>query len=688
MGISILPILISLLAGAFYSGLLYRKDTLAYSKKWIQPALAIARLVVVSLLVWLLFSPTIKRLKTEVQQPLLVILQDNSSSLAQKQSQDDREKYWDKIAMLKKKLAVSFDVKSHNFSDKLSEWMPPDFSGKETDMSSALSEVADLYSGQPIGAIVLATDGIYNKGNSPLYHTLLKTTPIYTISLGDTTPQKDIRISSLRYNEMLYSGDKMAMQVQISAYGMQGEESVLEVNGPDGFRFSQTIVIDQPDFLLRTEVVSAPLKPGIQKFYVSIKNKQGDQVPANNTGVAYVEVLDGREKVLLLYNSPHPDIKALRSVADQNPNLSFEAADAELFRGNINDYSLVILHGLPSSTTGGTALAAALNSVKPIFFIVSSQTDISKLNAAQQLVKLQAGKIQMQEVQAIANPRFAKFGVDQALLDHIRDLPPLYSPVGTFSVTNLEDALFTQQIGSVSSGFPLMTLGESGTRKAGVLMAEGIWRWRMYDYLLHGNQQTFDGMFGKIIQYLTVKDDKRPFRLKVSKSVYAENEAVILDAELFNASFELVNDPDVSVVIAGEDEKKYSFTMDKTTNAYTLMAGIFGVGDYTASAKVVHNGKTYTAAKSFSVKPLIIESMRLEADHKLLADISRESGGKMVPVNGIDQLEKLLDNEDKMKPVLYDRITTNPILNIKWILGLLILLLSLEWFARKYMGGY
>jgi hypothetical protein len=42
----------------------------------------------------------------------------------------------------------------------------------------------------------------------------------------------------------------------------------------------------------------------------------------NNSRDAYIEVIDGKEKILLLAAAPHPDIKAIKSALEKNETTS------------------------------------------------------------------------------------------------------------------------------------------------------------------------------------------------------------------------------------------------------------------------------------------------------------------------------------------------------------------------------
>ena len=69
------------------------------------------------------------------------------------------------------------------------------FQEKATNYSSFFQQLSDVYSHRNVAAVVLASDGLYNQGSNPLYVDYPFQAPLYTIALGDTMPQKDVRIN-------------------------------------------------------------------------------------------------------------------------------------------------------------------------------------------------------------------------------------------------------------------------------------------------------------------------------------------------------------------------------------------------------------------------------------------------------------------------------------------------------------
>ena len=195
-------------------------------------------------------------------------------------------------------------------------------------------------------------------------------------------------------------------------------------------------------------------------------------------------------------------------------------------------------------------------------------------------------------------------------------------------------------------------------------------------------------MLGKSIQFLTVKEDKRRFRVNVIKNIFNENEAIYFDGQLYNQSYELVNDPDVSLTIKDSKGKEFPFTFNKTTKAYALNTGYFPVGNYSFEAKVNATGKTLTSKGNFSVRPIQLEIFETTADHGLMRLLSNKFDGGMVYPSNIGDLKAMLDAKETIKPKLYDTLQTKNVINLKWLFFLIMGLLTLEWFGRRYFGAY
>ena len=402
-----------------------------------------------------------------------------------------------------------------------------------------------------------------------------------------------------------------------------------------------------------------------------------------------MEVLDARQKILIVGNSPHPDISAIRQSLENNRNYE---VTTELIRNinkvNVADYDFVILHNLPSRTNDASAVLNIAEQRKiPTMFLVGTQTNLSRFNQVQPVLSIQGNTSNPNDVQAAINDGFNLYTLNDELRKQLPLFNPLVAPFGEFTLKGGASVLLNQRIGKVDTKFPLLAFGQQGDRKVVVLAAEGLWRWRLFDFLQNQNHNLFDEVIGKAVQYATVKADKRRFRISVAKNIFNENEPVTFDAELYNESYELVNEPDVSLTIINEEGREFNYTFDKTTKGYTLGAGVFPVGNYRFNGRVNFNGQNLTYSGKFSVQAIQLELYETTADHGLLRRLASEHGGRFFTVDQLDILTEELLNKD-LKPVVFASTRTRSVIHMKWIFFLLLGLLSMEWFLRRYHGGY
>ena len=230
-------------------------------------------------------------------------------------------------------------------------------------------------------------------------------------------------------------------------------------------------------------------------------------------------------------------------------------------------------------------------------------------------------------------------------------------------------------------------MGEVGGTKVGVFAGEGLWRWRLAEYQANGDHETFDEIVLATVQYLALRDDKRPFRVTPSKRVYTTNEDVRLQGELYNASFQLVNEPDVEVSVREAAGASYEYVMDKVGSTYQLRAGRLPAGDYTYRASTEFAGDSYRASGSFSIQRVDLETSVTTADWDLLRRVSDARGGRLVAADQLDALADELIAGANARPVRYQQVRTRPLIDWWWLLSIVLLLLAGEWFWRRRLGG-
>jgi len=690
-------IILCLALGSLYALFLYFKDTTfkeaGANRQLLQAVMAFFRAVAVAGIAFLLLSPLLKSRHTDVVEPYILLLQDNSASvgLSFRQASDSSE-YINKINKLAQDLSGNYKVAPYHFGADVKDGLRYSFDEKVTDISNGLDKLYNNFANQNVGAVILATDGIYNQGSNPVYTANRFNVPFFSIALGDTTPRRDLVVDKVLHNRIAYLGDKFTIRIDVSAKNCNAETASLSIykgKGNTQKLFGKAVKIEGNNFIYSEEVTLDADTPGIQQYSIQLSTLSGELTTQNNRQDIFVEILDSRQKILLLANSPHPDIAALKQAIEINKNYQVTTAFAGTFNGSVRDFDLAVLHGLPSATNTAATIIDQLKSANiPLWFIVTAQTALPNLNQVQSIVQISGAAGSPNQAKAELQRNFSLFTFENELAQNLQTLPPLQVPFGQYKAAPTAQVLLKQKIGSVNTDYPLLVLEQATGYKMAVLCGEGLWRWRIFNYKQQQTHDAFNAIMAKITQYLSVKNDKRKFRVNQPKTLYTETEPVTFDAELYNDSYQLVNDPEVNINIANEEGKTYNFTFSKTAKAYTLNAGILPPGNYTYIAKTAWAGQEYKAQGSFSVVPLQLETVQTVANHQILHQLSQRNGGAVVYPQNIDSLVSYIQQQPNIKPVMYNSFKTQPLINLKWLFFFLLLFLSVEWFVRKFLGGY
>jgi len=682
--------LFCILAGAVYSFALYRREKrFDETPKWVRIVLPVFRFVAVTLLSFFLLSPLLKSITRTVEKPIIIFAQDNSESVVVgKDSTFYKNEYLKDLSGFVSSLSDKYDTNVYSFGDKIKNGFSFNFKEKQTDISSLFDEIETRFSNRNVGAVVIASDGLYNKGQNPLYSAAQNKFTVYTIALGDTSVRKDLILAKVLSNRIAYLGNKFPIEIQLSARQLAGKTTTCTVSKGKDVLFSQQVVISGNNYSTSIPVQLDAKETGMQRYTIKLSNVDGEVSYANNIKDIFIDVLDGRQKILILADAPHPDVAAIKNALESNENYEVNSFIASDFDKPLAGYNLVILDQLPSTKNLIQKLLADIDKAKvPVLYVLGSQVSVSMFNTIQKDINVPSNGGKFNDVLPVLSKDFSLFTMSEALRSYSSKFSPLQCPFGNYKINSSVSVLFSQKIGLVETQQPLMLFTQSGEKKTGIICGEGIWRWKLQDFSEHNNQNIFNELIDKTVQYLSAKIDKSFFRI-ISKNNFYENESVDFEAEVYNDSYELINDPEVSVAIINSEGKKFPFTFNKTTNAYRLDAGVFPVGNYRYEAKVKVGAKIYSEKGEFSVSALQVEVTNTIADHQLLYSLAKKSGGEMVYPNQLKKLADLLNAREDIKPISHSEKKLSDMINLKWIFFLLLILISLEWFIRKINGAY
>lgn len=677
-------IVITLLAAA-YAYFLYKKDDLlAEVSLGLIRLMAFFRFCATWLILFLLLGIVLEHFDERKEKPIVFLAHDNSESIVlTKDSLFYKNEYVEELKKISKDLSTNFDVVEYSFSDLLENGLRKDYTGKLTDISEVFDQIFEQYSNRNIGAIILSTDGIYNTGANPIYSVAKKSfIPIYTIGLGDTNIVRDVKIDGVNHNDIAFLGNEFPVEIVFAGTKVKGEKVQISIYQKDklihkdDYKFVDDFEQSRLVFNLRAQGV------GFQKYTAVISEVQNEFTVRNNSMTFYIEVIDGRQKILIANQSPHPDIAALRFVIENNQNYQIDVKTIKDVT-SISEYDLVIVHNYVAENK--LIDEGIANGSVPFLLINGLATDMRSLQNLK--VGFNGVGSSSEELGFVHNVGFKDILLQPKTIQVLSNAPPLHAPFGNFTFSKALDILAFQKVGNVQLDNPLIYFTEKGKSKMGVIMGEGIWRWRLYDQMRNSNTQTFEDFIAKLITYLAIKDNKDPFRINI-KNEFFENEEIFVGAELYNKSFELINEPEVNFEFTNEIGRKFESTFLRTANAYQLSLGKLPSGIYSWLANTNFQGKKYSKSGSFLVSELKLEWLSTTADYRLLRNIATNSGGKFYFPKALASLSTDINESDAISTVVYQEKAFNDLIDYKWLFFAIIVFISVEWFFRKYNGAY
>ena len=623
----------------------------------------------------------IKQLKNFIEEPTIAFVIDNSQSIK-------NDGLIEKLKKSEEKLTnAGYQVEWNSLSQNNIKIDSLKFDENISNLSKPIKAVESNFTNRHLISTILISDGIHNQGFSPEYINVSK--PVYTIGIGDTTTQKDISIKEVFYNKIVYNGNKFPIKVQLNQFGFDNRNVNINLKKGGSTIQSKSVNLEKKS-IHEVEFLVESKSFGKQLYSIEIEEKEDELTNKNNRRGIYIQIIDGKERVLVYAGAPHPDIKAIKSGLSKKENTEVVVYYDGFLKKPTGLFDLIVLHQFPSrKNKKDEVLKSFAKENTPVWHFIGNNSDIKGLNNYQKNLKATIKSSNNDDAFGVINNDFKGFELKSESLKNLQKLPPLSVPFGDFSFSGKASSLLFQQIGPVKTEKPILTFVENSNGiKNAYFIGEGLWRWRINEFALRENSDGIDELIQKTVRYITTKKDKRQLRVSPVKEEFFSDESTTLDVEVYNDIYEKIYQQDVELTISDEsgNEKKFNFVNDITKSRFSL--GRLEKGLYNFSAKTVVNGKTKTDEGSFVVKEQFIEQISTQADFNLLNTIASNNKGAFYSENNIDKLiDELILKEHKPKIVLTDE-TLKELINQKWLFFLIILLVTAEWGVRKYQGDY
>jgi hypothetical protein len=649
------------------------KDKYNRSLNWLLGVLRFATLF--SILV-LIINPKFVSDTFTIEKPNLPILIDNSASV---KALDQVENVNSLVSSLKENQALNdkFDLSFFSFGSVLNDGDSLTFTEKNTNISKALASVDELFKNET-APTVLITDGNQTLGNDYEFFGSSLKNQVFPVILGDSTKYTDLKIELLNTNRYTFLKNQFPVETILVYSGTSSVNSQFIVTQGNSVVYKENLSFSSIDNTKTVSFTIAASEVGLQKYTAKIIPLEDEKNTTNNVKQFAVEVIDQATNVLVVSEITHPDLGAFKKSITTNEQRRVTLKKPSEAISILNDYQLILLYQPDRNFKQIYSEIAKLN--KNTFVITGLQTDWNFLNSIQKNYTKNVNN-QSEDVSGLLNPNYGAFAIDDIGFDNLKPLKTLF---GELEILAPHEVLLEQYIDDIASESPMLVTMEVDAIRHAIWDGEDIWKWRAQSFLDTDSFEEFDNFFGKIIQYLA--SNKRRSRLEVTnETFYYNNNSIKISAQYFDQNF--VFDSRASLIISvtnSETNDKVYFPMLLKNNFYEIDLNSLPAGEYTYSVAVAD--QTVAGSGSFSILDFNVEQQFLNAEVTKLNRLATNSGGKAFFITETTAMMNALLTDNRYQQIQKRAQKVVPLVKWKYLLGLIIIFLSAEWFIRKYNG--
>lgn len=625
------------------------------------------------LFIFILFvNPVFSFKETEVKKKSLLVLFDNTASISKLKGKDDAIK---SLNILKNNhdLKEKFDIQFFDFEEDLKTNIKTDFKGSQTNIDKTAKSVNQLYK-EINTPIVLISDGNQTSGGDFVY-SFNNNFKLYPLVIGDTAKVFDLKIQDIHCNKYAFLKNKFPVEVTIegSLKKMNSIDTKIDLLINDKVISSQKIQLTKSNNVKNIEFLIEASKIGYQKIIARISSTQTEKNLINNSKIASIQVIDEKSSIAILSSITHPDLGMLKRSIEINNSRKVEIIKS-IDDKDLSKFNLIIVY----QPTSDFLKFKNLLKTKNCLFVTGKQTDFNFFNDLNTGFQFKMTG-QVENYTPLFQTDFNLFNQDNI---GFNQFPPLDNLFGRITIPKSASVLLSAAAQGVDSENPLIVFNQVNQKRTAFIFGENIWRWRMESYSNTQSFEKFDTFIDKTIQFLTTTENKKNLVVEHER-IYNQGESIEINAQFFNKNYEFDENANLSLFITGNGiDKNYNFS--KNSQSYYASLNDLPKGIYQIKVKELNTGQSYNS--SFEVIQYNAEHQFVNSNFEKLKDLANKNNGEALLSNQIQLLIDKLMKKDNYLPIEKQIIKNKPLIDWKFLLLLIIGLLTTEWFVRKYNG--
>jgi hypothetical protein len=636
--------------------------------------LAFLRFLAIFGLLVLLINPIMTKNSLEITKTPLAIAVDNSSSITVLKSDKKAEELFQKI-ISNPALKEKFEIQSYQFDADFKPSDKFDFKGKQTNLDEVARNLKSINKNL-IFPTVIITDGNQTTGNDYVYR-FDPVNKVYPLVVGDTTTFLDLKINQLNVNKYAFHKNKFPVEVFLQYSGYKNANADFTISQGNTIVAKEKVSFSASKKTATLNLLLPADKVGLQIFKASISLGSKEKNSYNNTKNFAVEIIDQKSTIAIVSAINHPDVAALKRSIEVNAQRKVILVKPN----DINQLQEVLVLVLYQPTSAFKAIfdnnkLAGTNT----FIITGNNTDFNFLNQQQNsLVFKMSG--QREDYLSEFQSQFNLFAIENIGFENF---PPLQNLFGTITTNGNVSVLLSSKIRNVATNAPLLAFAENQGKRTAFLLGENSWKWRMQSHIDNQSFEKYDVFIDKIIQYLASTTSRKSL-VVTHESFYNSGEAIVINAQYFNKNYEFDEKARLTITVTNAETKQAkNYDLLKGNNSFSANLDGLAAGKYNFTVKELNSNTVYSS--HFEILDFDIEKQFVNPDVTKLKQLALQTNGKAFFEDQADDLiQQLLENKE-YKSIEKNVSTKTPLIDWVWLLILIAIVLTTEWFVRKYNG--
>jgi hypothetical protein len=603
--------------------------------------------------------------------------------------------------------------------------------GETTRLGAGLRTALDDLRGATPAAVVVLTDGINTDGPSladAAEHARRRGVPLYFVGLGSDRPVRDLKLSDLIVDDVVFVDDVVNFECKLTASGFAGRKVSVVLREkdkpatPENVLAKTEVTVPPDDRPLQVRLQYRPAKVGQFEYIVEVQPQPDETLTENNRQSRVVQVRKEKIRVLLVQAYPSFEFRYLRNMLRRDETISLHTvlqdADPEhaeqdtsslpafpLRREDLFAYDVVILGdvnpALLNATAmqnladfvdqpakGGSLVMIAGPSYMPAAF---RDTPLARLLPfAVDRVRYPAetisdGFVVQPTDLGLATPAMQLGDTPEETERIWKNLPPLYWLLAVPEVKPGVRVLAEHPTRTGPDGrrLPVFLFQYVGAGKVLFHASDETWRWRY---------RVGDAYFARYwIQTIRclcrskLADAGHAAILSTDRREYPQGESVRLRVRFADDRLAPADDDGVTVVVEQSGRKTQRLSLHRAAAARGLFEGVLdrpAPGSYHAWITTpALPGQS--PAVDFTVIPPPGEFAQVRMDAAAMRSAAEVCGGRFYT---FDNAERLLEDLPPGRQVPIESLPPRPLWNRWPLLALFLGLLIAEWILRKRRG--